>query len=90
MGEPESDRDPGPGASRELERLLADVLGNMPGTAITVFDRRLRILLLTGSAPKDLDIDPAAVTGRSRSCCRPPTTCAWSRSTERPLPGNRA
>lgn len=72
MGEAESDLDPGTGASQKLERLLADVLGNLPGTAITVFDRRLRILLLTGAAPKALGVDPAAVTGRSLAELVPP------------------
>lgn len=50
-----------------MERLLADVLGNMPGTAITVFDRRLRVLLMTGAAVADMGIDPATVTGRALS-----------------------
>ena len=64
MSDPERDLDPGRDAGKEMERLLLDVLGNMPGTAITVFDRRLRVLLMSGSAPKDMGIDPATATGR--------------------------
>ncbi len=67
MSETESDLDPVRDASREMERLLLDVLGNMPGTSITVFDRRLRVLLMSGSAPKEMGIDPATATGRSLS-----------------------
>ncbi|HYH61238.1 MAG TPA: ATP-binding protein [Solirubrobacterales bacterium] len=54
-------------ANKELERLLLDVLGNLPGTSITVFDRRLRVLLLTGSATAAAGLDPANATGRPLS-----------------------
>jgi two-component system, cell cycle sensor histidine kinase and response regulator CckA len=67
MSKPEGNFDPTSGANREMERLLGDVLGNLPGTAITVFDRRLRVLLMSGSAPKDMGIDPANATGRQLS-----------------------
>jgi two-component system cell cycle sensor histidine kinase/response regulator CckA len=67
MSEPDGDLDPIRDASKEMELLLLDVLRNMPGTAITVFDRRLRVLLMSGSAPKDMGIDPATATGRSLS-----------------------
>jgi signal transduction histidine kinase/CheY-like chemotaxis protein len=67
MSEGQGDFDPIRGANAEMERLLSDVLGNMPGTAITVFDRRLRVLLMSGSAPKEMGIDPANATGRSLS-----------------------
>jgi two-component system, cell cycle sensor histidine kinase and response regulator CckA len=67
MSKPEGTFDPTSGANREMERLLSDVLGNLPGTAITVFDRRLRVLLMSGSAPKDMGIDPANATGRPLS-----------------------
>jgi two-component system, cell cycle sensor histidine kinase and response regulator CckA len=62
--EGERDSEPGPDASRELERLLIDVLGNVPGTVITVFDRRLRVLLMTGGSAQEIGIDPTAATGR--------------------------
>ncbi len=67
MSEPDGDLGPVRDANREMDRLLLDVLGNMPGTAITVFDRRLRVLLMSGSAPKQMGIDPATATGRSLS-----------------------
>jgi len=52
MNEPKDGLDPIRDASREMERLLLDVLGSMPGTAITVFDRRLHVLLMSGAAPR--------------------------------------
>ena len=67
MSNPQGNLDPASGASREMERLLFDVLGSMPGTAITVFDRRLRVLLMSGAAPKEMGIDPATATGRPLS-----------------------
>src|SRR5918998_613313 len=67
MSDPRGNLDPASGASREMERMLFDVLGSMPGTAITVFDRRLRVLLMSGSAPKEMGIDPATATGRPLS-----------------------
>ncbi len=59
--------DPVRDASKEMERLLLDVLGNMPGTAITVFDRRLHVLLMSGSSPFPMGVDPSAATGRPLS-----------------------
>jgi len=59
--------DPVRDASKEMERLLLEVLGNMPGTAITVFDRRLHVLLMSGSASFGMGIDPAVATGRPLS-----------------------
>ena len=67
MSEPEGNLDPASGASKEMERLLSDVLSSMPGTSITVFDRRLRVLLMSGAAPEQMGIDPARATGRSLS-----------------------
>ena len=67
MSEPKDSLDPIRDASREMERLLLDVLGSMPGTAITVFDRRLHVLLMSGAAPFDMGIDPAFATGRPLS-----------------------
>ena len=67
MSAADGDLEPIRDASREMERLLYDVLGNMPGTAITVFDRRLRVLLMSGAAPKDMGMDPATATGRALS-----------------------
>jgi two-component system, cell cycle sensor histidine kinase and response regulator CckA len=67
MSEPTGDLDPTSGANREMERLLGDVLGNLPGTTITVFDRRLRVLLMSGAAPKEMGIDPRDATGRQLS-----------------------
>lgn len=67
MSEPKDGLDPIRDASREMERLLLDVLGSMPGTAITVFDRRLHVLLMSGAAPFDMGIDPAFATGRPLS-----------------------
>lgn len=67
MSEPKDGLDPIRDASREMERLLLDVLGSMPGTAITVFDRRLHVLLMSGAAPFDMGIDPAYATGRPLS-----------------------
>ncbi len=67
MSEPEGETDPIRDASQQMEQLLMDVLSNLPGTAITVFDRRLRVLLMSGSAPKEMGIDPATATGRSLS-----------------------
>lgn len=62
-----SELEPGFGAGHELGQLLVDVLGALPGTAITVFDRRMRVLLLSGGAPATLGIDPSLVTGRALS-----------------------
>jgi signal transduction histidine kinase len=63
-----SDESSGPAEPEESdygrEQMLADVLSCLPGTAITVFDRRLRVLLLSGGAPKDLGLDPDKVIGR--------------------------
>ena len=73
MSEYDNDVDPVHDASKELERLLFDVLGNMPGTSITVFDRRLRVLLLSGGAYKQMGIDPATATGRPLSELMPPS-----------------
>ena len=67
MSDEITDSGPLEDASREMQRLLLDVLGNMPSTAITVFDRRLRVLLMSGSAPRQLGIDPATATGRPLS-----------------------
>ncbi len=67
MSEPDEDVDTFHDANKEMERLLFDVLGNMPGTSITVFDRRLRVLLLTGSATAEAGLDPANATGRPLS-----------------------
>jgi signal transduction histidine kinase/CheY-like chemotaxis protein len=67
MSEAKESFDPAGGATKEMERLLTDVLGNLPGTAITVFDRRLRVLLMSGSALEDIGINPATATGRPLS-----------------------
>ena len=67
MSDREGDVDPVRDANKEMERLLFDVLGSMPGTAITVFDRRLRVLLMSGSAPREMGIDPQTATGRALS-----------------------
>ena len=67
MSEAKGDLDPTSDAGKEMERLLSDVLGNLPGTAITVFDRRLRVLLMSGSAPREMGIDPQNATGRQLS-----------------------
>ncbi|MDQ3730370.1 MAG: response regulator [Actinomycetota bacterium] len=67
MSEDGQDLDPAHGASREMERLLLDVLGSMPGTVVTVFDRRLRVLLMSGDALGEIGIDPAVATGRPLS-----------------------
>ena len=66
-GEPEDELDPARAASRELQRLFLDVLRNIPGTVITVFDRRLRVLLMAGAGPATMGIDPAQATGRPLS-----------------------
>jgi two-component system, cell cycle sensor histidine kinase and response regulator CckA len=55
-----------------MERLLLDVLGSMPGTAVTVFDRRLHVLLMSGSVPFPANVDPAVATGRPLSELMPP------------------
>ena len=67
MSDDSTIQDPSEGADRALEHMLADVLAALPGTAITVFDRRMRVLLVTGAALAQLDLEPASVTGRSLS-----------------------
>jgi len=64
MSDSEEGLDPVRDASRQMERLLLDVLGSMPGTSITVFDRRLHVLLMSGAAAYDMGIDPSIATGR--------------------------
>jgi diguanylate cyclase (GGDEF)-like protein/PAS domain S-box-containing protein len=55
--------DAGPGFART--QLAARALASLPGTAVLVYDRRLRCLLAAGEAPALLGCDPDLIVGRA-------------------------